>query len=279
MSQPNRQGSPADLVNNVNNALRVHGESRCQNFQSIGAAGFLLPPPDQQALGPTSKHSSSMQPLTRYTSSGSRRRSSASSKQSSYYAGTVASSIWETTSSRSSLSTVLDPMEAASPIYGCEFWDHTQCEEMYWLGEEQLWIEHIAFDHMQREYPLRSQCWYCDAVFQPQGTQDGQAEREEAFWRRMQHIAEHIRTGTSYGRLPDHDLIQYFVRRGLIPQSEVGASQSPEETFEPRKVEIVPQANNRPRSSRPKARGYRHTQPDPCTVGHRGGERSHQYLS
>ncbi|PNY23913.1 Uncharacterized protein TCAP_06151 [Tolypocladium capitatum] len=76
----------------------------------------------------------------------------------------------------------------------CEFRRLSGCGANFALDDVEPWVEHIIAEHLKRNFPKHSICWFCDQG-EFSAASELQEDEEKAYRRRMHHIAEHFRNG------------------------------------------------------------------------------------
>ncbi|KAK7424219.1 hypothetical protein QQZ08_008707 [Neonectria magnoliae] len=72
----------------------------------------------------------------------------------------------------------------------CEFVGYDNCDVTFEIDDEEAWIDHIAYYHLNYIFPARCICWFCDNT-EYRAASNTTADLESCYRQRMHHIAGH----------------------------------------------------------------------------------------
>ncbi|POR35695.1 Uncharacterized protein TPAR_04107 [Tolypocladium paradoxum] len=138
----------------------------------------------------------------------------------------------------------------------CEFRRLSGCGANFALDDVEPWIEHMIAQHLERNFPEKCICWFCDhADFR--AASGLQEDKEKAYRRRMHHIAEHFRNGkTALDIRWDFHFLDHVHNQHLIEEHVFQWATRQSELRLPRGMTFA----NHPRAGRPRGEefGERH---------------------
>lgn len=131
------------------------------------------------------------------------------------------------------------PEERSSPLV-CEFVRYSKCRAIFDPDDVEGWIKHNAREHLKKEYPAYSICWFCDEVVFP-ATSNSHDDRRHAYNDRMRHIAGHFHQGFT-GRDMDADFffLDHLNEKKLISRRAFEKAKGRTEVPQPSGMELHP---------------------------------------
>lgn len=184
--------------------------------------------------------------------------------------GTVQSSTFDPSDTISSVSTVpppsttsrrrlhrddrpLVPMPQERPSrLVCEWVRYSKCRATFDPYDVEGWIKHNANEHLSKEYPVYSICWFCDE-YKFQAFSDSRDDRRQAYNDRMRHIAGHFHEHegvTAHDMRPDFFFLNHLNDNNLISRRAFEKAKAQTEVPQPNGMELYPAGSRPPRQTR-----------------------------
>lgn len=131
------------------------------------------------------------------------------------------------------------PQERSSPLL-CEFVRYSKCRAIFDPDDVEGWIKHNAKEHLKKEYPVYSICWFCDD-YTFRASTDSRDGRRHAYHDRMRHIAEHFHEGwTGEDMRPDFFFLDHLHENKLISSRAFEKATARHEVPQPSGMELHP---------------------------------------
>ncbi|UNI15430.1 hypothetical protein JDV02_001965 [Purpureocillium takamizusanense] len=143
--------------------------------------------------------------------------------------------------------------------FPCEFRGLSNCSMEFAFDQVELWIQHIADDHLGCRFPHQSCCWFCSARFVAKTSL--REDRSRVFRERMYHIADHLNKETTAADIrPDFLLLDHLWEYRIIDKETfLRAKEKSERPPMPRDITFGPPTATPPRGEMyPEERRDRH---------------------
>lgn len=143
------------------------------------------------------------------------------------------------------------PQDRSSRLV-CEFFRYSKCHATFDPNDVEGWIKHNAKEHLKKEYPMYSICWFCDG-YKFQAISDSRDDRRQAYNDRMRHIAGHFHghdSLTGHDMRPDFFFLNHLNDNNLISRRAFEKAKAKTEVPKPNDMELYPAGSRPPRQTR-----------------------------